>query len=77
MLRIMRVKVQYLGMLRELAARESEIVEARSETTLGELYLALQRRIPQLGEFHQAIALAVNYEYCGRERVLRQSLIHI
>ena len=72
MLRIMRVKVQYLGMLRELAARESEIVEARSEITLGELYLALQRRIPQLGEFHQAIALAVNYEYCGRERVLRE-----
>ena len=72
MLRIMRVKVQYLGMLRELAARESEIVEARSETTLGELYLALQRRIPQLGELHQAIALAVNYEYCGRERVLRE-----
>jgi molybdopterin synthase catalytic subunit len=68
----MQVKVQYLGMLRELAARETEMVEARNDATLGELYATLQQRIPELGEFRQTIALAVNYEYSGRERVLHE-----
>lgn len=68
----MQVKVQYLGMLRELAARETEVVEARNDATLGELYAGLQQQIPQLREFRQAIALAVNYEYSGSERVLRE-----
>ena len=68
----MRVKVQYLGMLRELAARETEMVEARNDATLGELYATLQSRLPKLEQFSQAIALAVNYEYSDTERVLRE-----
>jgi molybdopterin synthase catalytic subunit len=68
----MRVKVQYLGMLRELAARDTETVEARNDATLGELYTTLQQRIPGLGGFRHAIALAVNYEYSGHDRVLHE-----
>lgn len=69
----MQVRVRYLGMLRELAGHEHEAVELTEGTTLGELYATLQQRIPQLLQFRHAIALAVNYEYCGREKVLHPS----
>jgi len=59
-------------MLRELAGRESEPVEVPERTPLSELYAALQQRIPQLQQFRQAIALAVNYEYTGGETILRE-----
>ena len=68
----MQVKVQYLGILRELAGRESEESAVREGASLGELYATLQERIPQLAEFRHAVAMAVNYEYSGPERILRE-----
>jgi len=59
----MRVNVRYLGMLRELAGRDDEPFELPDGTPLDELFAALQKRVPELGRFRQAIALAVNYEY--------------
>ena len=59
-------------MLRELAGREGEPVDVPELTPLSELYAALQQRIPQLQQFRQAIALAVNYEYSGGETILRE-----
>jgi len=66
----MQVNVQYLGILRDLTGRESEQVVAGTGTTLGDFYATLQRRMPQLAKFRQAIALAVNYEYSAADRVL-------
>ena len=66
----MQVNVQYLGILRDLTGRESEHVIAGTGTTLGDFYATLQRRMPQLARFRQAIALAVNYEYSAADRVL-------
>ena len=56
----MRVKVQYLGILREFAGRESETLEVREGAALGELYADLQQKIPQLAQFRHAVAMAVN-----------------
>lgn len=67
----MQVRVQYLGMLRELAGRESESAEVLEGALLGSLFDALQERIPQLAEYRASIALAVNYEYSGRDAVLK------
>lgn len=67
----MQVKVQYLGMLREFAGRESESAEVPDGALLGSLFDTLQLRIPQLTQFRASIALAVNYEYSGRETVLK------
>jgi molybdopterin converting factor subunit 1 len=61
----MQVRVVYLGMLKELAGRESEVVRLRDESRLEDLYAQLQRDVPKLQEFRGAIALAVNYEYSG------------
>jgi molybdopterin converting factor subunit 1 len=66
----MRVKVVYLGMLREMAGRDSEAVELTEGASVGELYLAAQQRIPQLANFGRAVALAVNYEYSSLDTVL-------
>ena len=68
----MQVKVQYLGILRELAGRASDESAVREGASLGELYATLQERIPQLAEFRHAVAMAVNYEYSGPERILRE-----
>lgn len=70
-LTLMLVKVRYLGMLREMAGRDGESVEIADGTVLGDLYAALQQNVPQLREFRHAVALAVNYEYSGLEKVLR------
>ena len=67
----MRVTVQYLGMLKEFAGCESATVEAPDGTALGGLFDELQQRIPQLSQFRGAIAMAVNYEYSGRDRALQ------
>src|SRR5215469_2216755 len=67
MLRCMQVNVRYLGMLRELAGRDGEPFELPDGAPLGELYAALQNRIPALKQFRQAIALAVNYEYSATD----------
>ena len=69
---LMQVRVLYLGMLKEIVGREGEPVEVADGAVAGELYAALQQKIPQLQEFRHAIALAVNYEYAGHETRLRE-----
>jgi molybdopterin synthase catalytic subunit len=68
----MQVNVRYLGMLREIAGRDGEPVDLPDGALLGELYEALRARVPELQQFRQAIALAVNYEYSGSDTPLRE-----
>src|SRR5450631_4574982 len=68
----MQVRVRYLGMLKEIAGREAEPVEVPDGAVLGELYVALQQRVPQLQQFGHAVAVAVNYEYSGSETQLHE-----
>jgi molybdopterin synthase catalytic subunit len=69
----MQVRVLYLGMLREIAGCEREVVELGDAATAGELYAQLQQRIPKLQDFRGAIALAVNYEYSDGKTVLKDN----
>ena len=59
----MQVRVLYLGMLKDIAGRERELVQLSDGARLGDLYRNLQERIPALSNFRSAIALALNYEY--------------
>ncbi len=59
----MRVRVLYLGMLKEIVGREKEFVQVAEGTLLGDLYHELQERMPELENFQKAIALALNQEY--------------
>ena len=67
----MQVRVVYLGMLREIAGHEREVVELRDTATAGELYAELQQRTPKLQDFRGAIALAINYEYADGSAALQ------
>jgi len=68
----MRVKVLYLGMLKEVAGRDREVVQLRDDSRLADLFVELQRQTPKLQELRGAIALAVNYEYSDPGTVLRE-----
>ncbi|HZL69843.1 MAG TPA: MoaD/ThiS family protein, partial [Candidatus Limnocylindrales bacterium] len=59
----MQVRVLYLGMLRDLAGREREVVQLSDGARLSDLYAELQQRMPKLQDFRNAIALSINYEY--------------
>jgi molybdopterin synthase catalytic subunit len=69
----MQVKVLYLGMLREIAGRDKEVVQLGEQSRLADLFAQLQQRIPKLSEFRGAIALAVNYEYSDGATELRDN----
>jgi len=67
----MRVRVLYLGMLKDVAGREREEVELERGSRLQDLFAQLQHRIPRLNDLRNSIALAVNYEYSEAATVLR------
>ena len=69
----MQVRVLYLGMLRDLAGRERELVQLSDGARLSDLYAELQQRIPKLQSFRNAIALAVNYEYADGAATLHDN----
>jgi molybdopterin converting factor subunit 1 len=69
----MQVRVLYLGMLRELAGREREVVQLSEGARLSDLYAELQHRIPKLQGFRNAVALSVNYEYSDGAAVLQDN----
>ncbi len=69
----MQVRVLYLGMLKEIAGCEREEVQIDEDAPLADLFARLQQRIPKLGEFRNAIALAVNYEYADGARRLQNN----
>jgi len=69
----MRVKVVYLGMLKDVAGCDREEVQVGENSRLGDLFAELQRRVPRLSEFRSAIALAVNYRYSDAATVLREN----
>jgi molybdopterin synthase catalytic subunit len=59
----MQVRVLYLGMLRDLAGREREVVQLSDGACLSDLYAELERRMPKLLDFRNSVALSINYEY--------------
>ncbi len=69
----MQVRVLYLGMLRDLAGREREVLQVAEGARLSDLYAELQQRLPKLHEFRSAIALSVNYEYADGSAVLQDN----
>jgi molybdopterin synthase catalytic subunit len=70
---VMRVRVLYMGLLKEVAGRDSEELELRENSRVGDLFSELKQRIPKLSDFGPAIAVAVNYEYSGSDAILREN----
>jgi molybdopterin synthase catalytic subunit/molybdopterin converting factor small subunit len=69
----MQVRVLYLGMLRDLAGREREVVQLSDGARLSDLYAEIQQRMPKLHDLGNAIALSINYEYADGAAVLHDN----
>jgi len=67
----MRVRVLYLGMLKEIVGRDKDELQVPEHWRLGDLFAELEHRIPKLSQFRRAVALAVNYEYSDSGTILR------
>jgi molybdopterin synthase catalytic subunit len=61
----MQVRVLYLGMLRDVAGRNHEVVTLAEGSLLSDLYRQLEQRFPKLAGFRNSVALALNQEYSG------------
>ena len=59
----MQVRVLYLGMLRDIAGRDQEVVSLAEGSRLSDLYAGLESRFPKLQGFRNSLALALNLEY--------------
>ncbi len=68
----MRVRVLYLGMLKDIVGRDKEELQVPENSRVGDLFAELERRVPKLSDFRSAIALAVNYEYSDAATVLQE-----
>lgn len=67
----MQVRVLFFGMLKDLVGRGSESLELASDASLRDLVCHYQERFPKLAEMAGSIAMAVNSEYAGPERKLK------
>jgi len=70
---LMQVRVLYMGMLRDLARREREVVQLAESSRLNDLFAQLEQRTPKLADYRGSIAMAVNYEYSDGSTVLREN----
>jgi MoaE-MoaD fusion protein len=69
----MRVRVLFFGMLKDAAGKSSEVVEVASNASLRDLLAVCEARIPKLKESMPSLAVAVNQEYAGPDKRLREN----
>ncbi len=67
----MRVRVLYLGILKELSGHDSEWIDVDEGSTVQDVWLKLGERVPRLAGFQRSVATAVNHSYAPANTVLR------
>ena len=67
---VMRVRVLFFGVLKDLAGRSSDLLTLPDEATAGDVLEHYEARIPSLTGKLSAIAVSVNQEYARPERKL-------
>jgi MoaE-MoaD fusion protein len=68
---LMRVRVLFFGVLKDVAGKPGESVGLRDGATVSDLLNNLEARIPAIKRFLPSLAQAVNQEYAGTETQLR------
>src|SRR3954454_21074649 len=67
----MRVRLLYLGMLKEVAGTSAEAVELPEACTAGDLWSQVANRFPKMKGYERSIAISVNQEFAARSTVLQ------
>jgi molybdopterin converting factor subunit 1 len=68
----MRVRLLYLGMLKELAGTAAEAIELPDSATAADLWSRIVERFPKMQGYERSIAISVNQEFAARSTVLRE-----
>lgn len=66
----MKIAVLFFGVLKELAARSNEIIDLPDGARVQDLILYYARSVPRFEAMASSLAVSVNQEYSGTERVL-------
>jgi len=69
----MRVRVLFFGMLKDLAGKESDVVELDEGASMRDLLAHYEAQIPRLREALPSLALAVNQQYAGPDAMLKEN----
>lgn len=72
MLQSMRVRVLFFGVLKDIFAREDEVLELEDGVRVGELTALYEGRVGTRKELMRCMAVAVNREYAREEHILHE-----
>ncbi len=68
----MRVRVLYLGILKEFSGQESEWIQVDEGSSVSDVWSKLGERLPRLAQYQRSVATAVNHSYAPATTVLRE-----
>jgi MoaE-MoaD fusion protein len=68
----MKIRVLFFGILKDLAGQPGETIDLPDGAGAREVLLYYGRAIPQFEAMRSSIAISVNQEYAGEDRVLRE-----
>ncbi len=69
---IVRVKVLFFGMLKDIVGRAEDHIEVADGSRLESVFTCYARRFPRLSDMQASIVLACNQEFCDRSAALRE-----
>jgi molybdopterin synthase catalytic subunit len=70
---VMRVRVLFFGMLKDLAGKSSDVLDLREGASIAEVLAHYETQIPRLKESLPSLAVAVNQEYAGPDTKLKEN----
>ena len=69
---IVRVKVLFFGMLKDIVGRSEDHIEVEDDSRLESVFARYARQFPRLTALESSIVLACNHEFCDRSAAIRE-----
>jgi MoaE-MoaD fusion protein len=69
---IVRVKVLFFGILKEIVGRAEDSIEVADDARLESVFTRYARQFPRLTDLEGSIVLACNQEFCDRSAAIRE-----
>jgi molybdopterin converting factor subunit 1 len=69
---IVRVKVLFFGMLKDIVGRAEDHIEVADGSCLESVFTCYARQFPRLTDLQASIVLACNQEFCDRSAAIRE-----
>ena len=69
---IVRVKVLFFGMLKDIVGRSEDHIEVADDARVESVFTRYARDFPRLTDLESSIVLACNHEFCDRSSAIRE-----